>query len=134
MNNTAFQNAVANNGGVITDDICKKHGMKTASQREADAATEAKLVADKAIADADAVIEQAEADKAAALKSTVANSDADDDAPVEIPDDWESLHWKSQVKIAKQIIGGEVVAEDGQSIAEKAKAILAGHIAERAAE
>jgi len=49
---------------------------------------------------------------------------------VEIPDDWEGLHWKKQVDLALQIIGGggPLVPSEGQTQAEKAKAIIKSHL------
>lgn len=55
--------------------------------------------------------------------------------PVEIPADWESLHWKKQVELALALVGGEgpLVPAEGQTEAAKAKAIIAAEVAERAA-
>lgn len=54
--------------------------------------------------------------------------------PVTIPADWESMHWASQEKLALDIIGGEgpLVTAEGQTRAQKAKAIIAAEVAERA--
>lgn len=54
--------------------------------------------------------------------------------PVEIPADWESLHWKKQVELALAIVGGDgpLVPAKDQTVAQKAKAIIEAEVAERA--
>jgi hypothetical protein len=56
---------------------------------------------------------------------------ADKGDTVEIPDDWEKLHWRKQVALALEIIGGDgpLVPAEGQTEAEKAKAIIASEVA-----
>lgn len=58
--------------------------------------------------------------------------------PVEIPDDWEQKHPLTWIKLAKAIIGGDIVLTDEQKTAEVkvsdlAKAIIAEEIQRRAA-
>ncbi|QKV17849.1 hypothetical protein [Oricola thermophila] len=52
---------------------------------------------------------------------------------VDIPEDWESLHWKRQVELANRIIGGEgpLVPSEGQTVAEKARAIIMSEVSDR---
>lgn len=44
-------------------------------------------------------------------------------AAVDIPDDWESMHWRTQVKLAESISGTKI--EVNSDANEKAKAIIA---------
>lgn len=46
---------------------------------------------------------------------------------IAIPPDWRDMHWKHQVALAIAIIGGDgpLVPAEGQSQAEKARAIIA---------
>ena len=50
--------------------------------------------------------------------------------PVDIPADWEGLHWSQQEKLAIEIVGGEgpLVPAEGQTRAEKARAIIASEV------
>ena len=47
---------------------------------------------------------------------------------VQIPDGWESLHWKRQVKLAKEL------GREGEPSGDEAKAFIAVKLAERAAK
>lgn len=51
----------------------------------------------------------------------------------DIPDDWESMQWLKQVKIAKQITGGDLVQLDGEKPADAAKRIIREEVQRRAA-
>lgn len=56
-----------------------------------------------------------------------------DGTPVPIPDDWETLHWSQQEKLALEIVGGDgpLVPAEGQTRAAKARAIIAATVADR---
>lgn len=56
--------------------------------------------------------------------------------PVEIPADWASLQWMKQEKLAAEIVGATVplATAEGQTRAQKAKAIIEAEVAERAAK
>lgn len=56
--------------------------------------------------------------------------------PVEIPSDWAGLHWSQQEKLALAIVGGDgpLVPSEGQTRAQKAKAIIEAEVAERASK
>lgn len=53
--------------------------------------------------------------------------------PVEIPADWETMQWMKQEKLAAEIVGATVplATAEGQTRAEKARAIISAEIAER---
>lgn len=53
--------------------------------------------------------------------------------PVDIPADWETLHWSQQEKLALSIVGGggPLVPAQGQTRAEKAKAIIGAEVSKR---
>lgn len=48
-------------------------------------------------------------------------------APIIIPDDWESLHWKQRVSLARRIVGG-----DDEITSDGANEIIAAEVAKRA--
>jgi hypothetical protein len=50
-----------------------------------------------------------------------------------IPDGWETLHWKKQVAIAEGLNGGPLTVDEGQSVAEKAKAVILAALVKEAA-
>lgn len=50
-----------------------------------------------------------------------------------IPDDWQSLHHKTRVALAEQIIGGDVEAADGKTKTQVADEIISAEAEKRAA-
>lgn len=58
----------------------------------------------------------------------------DTKAPVsiDIPADWDELHWSRQVKLAEEIAGDAFEAADGDTKAAKAKFIIEDELARRA--
>ncbi len=65
----------------------------------------------------------------------VAVDDHEPDGLVEIPENWETLHYTKIVVIAKKILGVEDLPEDGdKSIAVIAKEIVMAELAKRAGE
>ena len=67
---------------------------------------------------------------------TVANLDNPRGEPVEIPADWEAMQWMKQEKLAAEIVGATVplATAEGQTRAQKAKAIIEAEVSERASQ
>lgn len=56
-----------------------------------------------------------------------------DGTPIPIPEDWESLHWTQQVKLAEELIAGEIVVSGhGETKAQKAHSIILATVLDRA--
>ncbi|OYY60772.1 MAG: hypothetical protein B7Y61_23070 [Rhizobiales bacterium 35-66-30] len=52
--------------------------------------------------------------------------------PVEIPADWQALHWKQRVALAEKLTrDGALVLADGQKPADAADAVIAAEVARR---
>lgn len=51
---------------------------------------------------------------------------------VEIPDDWETMQWLKRVKIAKQIIGGDLVQQGEEKPDDAAKRVIREEVQRRA--
>ena len=53
---------------------------------------------------------------------------------VAVPEGWQALHWTKQEALAVELVGGEgpLVASEGQTRAEKAKAIINATVNDRA--
>lgn len=55
-------------------------------------------------------------------------------APVEIPGDWQSLHWKQRVALAEKLNGdAALVPAEGQTQADAADVVIAAEVVRRAA-
>lgn len=52
---------------------------------------------------------------------------------VEIPEDWQDLHWTKLVKLAEQILGDKIVVPDGGKPGEVAASTVSNELARRAA-
>lgn len=72
-----------------------------------------------------------EEDVAAAITAQGASSA--DDAPLDIPADWPSLHWKQRVALAEKLNGeAALIPADGETQGEAADAVIAAEVARRA--
>lgn len=62
------------------------------------------------------------------------NADRIATATVEIPGDWQSLHWKQRVALAEKLNGdAALVPAEGQTQADAADVVIAAEVARRAA-
>lgn len=59
-------------------------------------------------------------------------NDTPDGVPTLIPDNWEELHWKQQLKLAEEISGGPVIEAHGKTVTERARDIIAATVEARA--
>lgn len=50
---------------------------------------------------------------------------------VDIPDGWQSMHWKQRVQLASSLTSSPIVAADGKSVVEQSDEIIARAVAER---
>lgn len=73
-------------------------------------------------------VEVIEADDPAPEKVEVMSAGHD----IEIPDDWESLHYLSKIKLAKELVGGELAVKDGQKTVDAAEDAIAAEVERRA--
>lgn len=55
------------------------------------------------------------------------------EAPIEIPADWQSLHWKQRVALAEKLNGADVLTPaNGETQGEAADAVITAEVARRA--
>jgi hypothetical protein len=62
-----------------------------------------------------------------------AESPVEVDGVVQIPEDWEALHYASQIVLAKTIVGGDLPAIEGKKPADVARDIIREELTRRAA-
>ena len=73
-----------------------------------------------------------EEDVAAAIAAQASRST--DDAILDIPADWQTLHWKQRVALAEKLNGVDVLTPaEGETQGEAADAVIAAEVARRAA-
>lgn len=74
------------------------------------------------------------ADPAPVQDNSGGNLDNPRGEPVEIPADWDTMQWMKQEKLAAEIVGASVplATAEGQTRAQKAKAIIEAEVSERA--
>lgn len=54
------------------------------------------------------------------------------DFDIDIPDDWEGLHYLSKIKLAKEIVGGDLAVKEGQKTVDAAEEVIAAEYERRA--